>query len=181
MSADDHRPRDSAGKEGVPGAAAIGGGADVVSLLPPPSNARVDGLDARASGLATFVVNQAEVLAPSVQRLEQASSGSVSVPVQILRASRARQARRRQVRRGVGAGVALGALAAAGFVAWTAAPRPPATLSYTVDGAAPPAGGYVRVVTAGTSRSSPSRTGPTSACCRAPALASSTSAGAARG
>jgi hypothetical protein len=128
----------------VPGAAAIGGGADVVSLLPPPSNARVDGLDARASGLATFVVNQAEALAPSVQRLEETSSGSVSVPVQILRASRARQARRRQVRRGVGAGVALGALAAAGFVAWTATPRPPATLSYTVDGAAPPPGGYVR-------------------------------------
>ena len=104
----------------------------------------MDGLDARTSGLAAFVANQAEVLAPSAQRLDQASSGSVSVPVQILRASRARQARRRQVRRGVGAGVALGALAAAGFVAWTASPRPPATLSYTVDGAAPPPGGYVR-------------------------------------
>jgi hypothetical protein len=65
------------------------------------------------------------------------------VPVQILHASRARKARRQQVRRGVGASVALGALAAAGFVAWTASPRP-ATLSYTVDGAAPPAGGYVR-------------------------------------
>jgi ferric-dicitrate binding protein FerR (iron transport regulator) len=144
MSADDHRPRDSSGKEGVPGAAAIGGGADVVSLLPPPSNACLDGLDARASGLAAFVANQADVLAPNAQRLEQPSAGSVSVPVEILRASRARQARRRQVRRGVGAGVALGALAAAGFVAWTAAPRPPATLSYTVDGAAPPPGGYVR-------------------------------------
>ena len=126
------------------GAAAVGGGADVVSLLPAPPNARVDGLDARSSALAAFVVSQADVLTPGAQRLEQTSSGSVSVPVQILRASRARQARRRQVRRGVGAGVALGALAAAGFVAWTAAPRPPATLSYTVDGAAPPPGGYVR-------------------------------------
>jgi ferric-dicitrate binding protein FerR (iron transport regulator) len=132
MSADDHRPRDGSG------------GADVVSLMPAPSNARLDGLDARASSVATFVVSQAEVLAPSAQRLEQTSAGSASVAVQILRASRARQARRRQVRRGVGAGVALGALAAAGFVAWTAAPRPPATLSYTVDGAAPPPGGYVR-------------------------------------
>ena len=66
------------------------------------------------------------------------------VPVQILRASHARRARRQRARRGVGAGVALGALAAAGFVAWTATNRPPAPLSYTVDGAAPPPGGYVR-------------------------------------
>jgi len=104
----------------------------------------VDGLDARASGLAGFVASQLGASAPSPQRLEETTSGSVPGPVQILRASRARQARRRQVRRRVGAGVTLGALAAAGFVAWTAATRPPGTLSYTVDGAAPPPGGYVR-------------------------------------
>jgi TolA-binding protein len=144
MSADDHRQKHSAGNAGVPGAAAIGGRADVVSLLPPPPNARVDGLDARASGLAGFVASQLGASAPSAQRLEATTSRGVPVPVQILRASRARQARRRQVRRGVGAGVALGALAAAGFVAWTAATRLPVTLSYTVDGAAPPPGGYVR-------------------------------------
>jgi ferric-dicitrate binding protein FerR (iron transport regulator) len=141
MSADDHRQRDSASNPGDPGAAAVGGGAQVVSRLPAPPNARVDNLDARAASLAAFIVSQADAPAPSVERIGQVSAGSVPVPVQILRASRARDARRRHVRRGFGAGVAL---AAAGFVAWTAATRPPATLSYTVDGAAPPAGGYVR-------------------------------------
>jgi ferric-dicitrate binding protein FerR (iron transport regulator) len=110
-----------------------------VSVLRPPPNARVDDLGAGAAGLAAFVASQADASAPTVERRERTSDGSV--PVQLLRASRARQARRRQVRRSAGAGVAL---AAAGFVAWTAATRPAATLSYTVDGAAPPAGGYVR-------------------------------------
>ena len=140
MSVDDHRQRNTAGNEGRPGAAAVRGG-DVVSLVPSPPNARVDNLDARASGLAAFVARQADAPAPRVERPEQTSARIVPVPVQILRASRARQARQRQVRRRVGAGVAL---AAAGFVAWTAATRPPATLSYTVDGAAPSADGYVR-------------------------------------
>jgi len=146
MSGDDRGPKDNAGqgqgKDSVPVAATVGGG-DVVSLLRPQPNARVDGLDARAAGLAAFVVSQADVLAPGVQRREDATRGNVPVPVQMLRASQARQARRRQVRRGVGAAVTLGAFAAAGFVAWTAATRAPATLSYTVDGAAPPPGGYV--------------------------------------
>jgi hypothetical protein len=110
----------------------------VVSLLRPPPNARVDNLGTGAAGLAAFVASQADASAPGAQRLERTDG---SVPVQILRASRARQARRRNVRRGAGAGVAL---AAAGFVAWTAATRPPPTLRYTVDGAAPPADGYVR-------------------------------------
>src|SRR5690349_16076841 len=144
MSADDRRQRDSSGRDGVFGAGGVDGGAEVVSLLPAPPNARVDGLDARASGLAAFVVSQADVLAAIVQRREATSSARVPVPVEILRASRARQARRRQVRRRVGFGAALGAFAVAGFVAWTATTRAPATLSYTVDGAAPPPGGYVR-------------------------------------
>jgi len=38
----------------------------------------------------------------------------------------------------------LGALTAVGIVAWTSVSRLPPTLSYTVDGAAPPPGGYVR-------------------------------------
>ena len=139
MSADDRRQKDSSGKEGAPGAAAIGGGA--VTVLPAPPNARAAGLDARASGLAAFVAGETDVLAPGAQRHAHTSSVTVPVPVQILRASRARDARRRQVRRGVGAGVVF---AAAGFVVWTAAIRAPATLSYTVDGAAPPPGGYVR-------------------------------------
>jgi len=146
MSADDRGHKDSAGNEGMPGTVAIAGGAEVVSLLPPPPNVRVDGLDARASGLAAFVVSHVDAAMPRQQQLEQTSPGSipVPVPVQILRASHARRARRQRARRGVSAGVALGALAAAGFVAWTVTTRPPAALSYTVDGAAPPPGGYVR-------------------------------------
>jgi hypothetical protein len=134
MSVDDPGQRNGAGHEGTPRAA--GGGADVMSLVPPPPNARADGLDGRASGLAAFVVSQVDVAAPS----KAAAAGGASVAVQILRATRARQARRRTARRGAGVAVAL---AAAGFVAWTAATRPPATLSYTVDGAAPPPGGIV--------------------------------------
>jgi ferric-dicitrate binding protein FerR (iron transport regulator) len=139
MSGDDREPKDNAGQ----GAAATVAGGDVVSLLRAQPNARVDGLDARAAGLAAFVASRADVLAPNVQRHEDASRGNVPVAVQVLRASQARQARRRQVRRGVGAAATLGAFAAAGFVAWTVATRAPATLSYTVDGAAPPPGGYV--------------------------------------
>jgi len=96
----------------------------------------VDGLDAPAAGLAAFVAS--EVVARATAVVPGARGA------QILFASRAQQARRRRARRTAGAGVALGALAAAGFVAWTAVNRLPPTLSYTVDGAAPPAGGYVR-------------------------------------
>jgi len=64
----------------------------------------------------------------------------------VLREALAREARRQRVRRRAGAGAALGALAAAGLVAWTATSHLPAPsmLSYTVDGAAPPRDGYVR-------------------------------------
>jgi len=144
MSADDRRQKDSTGNEGAPGATAVAEAGDVVRILPSPPNARVDGLDAHASNLAAFVVSHSEALAPDVHGNPEPRPGGVSLPVEILRASRARQTHRRRVRRGVGSAVSLGALAAAGFVVWTAATRPPATLSYTLDGAAPPPGGYVR-------------------------------------
>jgi TolA-binding protein len=109
-----------------------------VSPLPTPPNARVDGLDARAASLAAFLVDEMGSPSPTAQ-----TSGPA---MQILFAARAREARSRRVRRTSGAGVALGALAAAGLVAWTVTSRvpSPAALSYTVDGAAPPRDGYVR-------------------------------------
>ncbi|HVY40813.1 MAG TPA: FecR domain-containing protein [Polyangia bacterium] len=93
-------------------------------------------LDARAASLAAFVAGEVQAPAPREQ-----ADGKVA---QILFAAREREARRRRVRRTFGASAALGACAAAGLVAWTVANRPPAALSYTVDGVAPPADGYVR-------------------------------------
>ncbi|HVT09459.1 MAG TPA: FecR family protein [Polyangia bacterium] len=93
-------------------------------------------LDARAASLAAFVAGEVQAPAPR----EQADGKAV----QILLAARAREARRQRVRRTFGATGALGACAAAGLIAWTVANRPPAALSYTVDGVAPPADGYVR-------------------------------------
>ena len=123
---------DDASGEGAP---REGGGA-YVRRLPAPPNARVDGIDARSAGLASFVASKVEPAAASVPP----SARGVS----ILLASRARDARRRRARRTVGAGVALGALTAIGIVAGTGLNRLPPTLSYTVDGAAPPPGGYVQ-------------------------------------
>ena len=107
-----------------------------MSRLPAPPNARVDGVDARSAGLAALIASEVDAPAASVQTSARA--------VQILIASRAREARLRRARRTVGAGVALGALTAVGIVAWTAASRLPPALSYTVDGAAPSPGGFVR-------------------------------------
>ena len=114
------------------GAPLARGGGAIVSRLPAPPNARADGLDPGAAGLARFVARQAEVCAPA--------SGPAGA---ILLKARTRQARRRRTHRTL-AGAALGVLAVAGFVAWTAVSRLPPTLSYTVDGASPPPGGYVR-------------------------------------
>jgi hypothetical protein len=159
MSTDEHRPRDRANRapqedEGAAREGAVGGGGAVVSLLRAPPNALVDGLDARAAGLAAFVVSAVEAPAASARPTGDGDPGRVHEPspdvhasgraVQILLASRARETRRRQARRMVGAGGALGALAAAGFVAWTVVGHLPPVLSYTVDGAAPSPGGYVR-------------------------------------
>ena len=103
-------------------------------------------LDARAASLAAFIVGEVQAPAPREQASgEQAAREQGNgKAVQILFAARAREARRRRVRRTFGASAALGACAAAGLVAWTVANRPPAALSYTVDGVAPPADGYVR-------------------------------------
>lgn len=130
MSADEFRQRESA-----PATGALGGD---VSRLPDPPNARVDGLDARAASLAAFVVREVE--RPMVPG--QANGRGAH----ILSAARAREVARRRVRRTVGASAALGALAAAGLVAWTLTSRSTslAILSYTVDGAAPSPDGYVR-------------------------------------
>jgi len=109
-----------------------------VSRLPIPPNARVDALDARTASLADFLAREAE----GVERRSRTSGQGARV----LREARAREARRQRVRRRAGASAALGALAAAGLVAWTANRHLPAPsmLSYTVDGAAPPRDGYVR-------------------------------------
>ena len=101
--------------------------------LPAPPNARVDGIDARSAGLAAFVVSQVEAPSAGTQTSARA--------VEILLASRARETRRRRT---VGAGVALGALTAAGLAVGMAVIHLPPTLSYTVDGAAPLPSGYVR-------------------------------------
>lgn len=93
-------------------------------------------LDPRAASLVAFVVGEVQAPAPSAQADGRA--------VEILFAARAREARRRRVRRTIGTGATLGAFAAAGLIAWTVANRVPPTLSYTVDGVAPPADGYVR-------------------------------------
>jgi ferric-dicitrate binding protein FerR (iron transport regulator) len=130
MSGDDFRQQ-----EGVPAVGAIAGDS-AVGRLPVPPNARADGLDARAASLVAFLVDEVQAPAPS-----EPTSGRA---VQILVASRARQAHRRRVRRTLGAGATLGAFAAVGLVAWTMATRQPPTLSYTVDGVAPPVDGYVR-------------------------------------
>src|SRR4051812_32877681 len=101
MSADD-RPWEAA-----PDGGGLGGARAAVSPLPAPPNARVDGLDVRAASLAAFLVEELGPPSPTAQ-----TSGR---GMQILSAARARQARRRRVRRTTGAGVALGALAAAGL------------------------------------------------------------------
>jgi hypothetical protein len=136
MPTDDSQQMEGAPGEAALGESAIGPGGAGVNRLPAPPNARLDGIDARSAGLAAFVVSEVEAPAASVQARAPA--------VQILFASRAREARRRRARRTAGAGVALGALTVAGIVAGTAVSRLPPTLSYTVDGAAPPPGGYVR-------------------------------------
>lgn len=110
-----------------------------VTRLPTPPNARVDGLDARAASFAAFLAREVEM--PS----EAPGTGRA---VQILSGARARNVRHRQVRQT--ASIALGTLAVAGLVVWTMGRHSPlptpsaATLSYTVDGAAPPPDGYVR-------------------------------------
>src|SRR4051794_33850495 len=126
MSVDELRPTERATETGAPG-----GGRVAVRHLPTPPNARADGLDTRAASLATFLADEVETSAPGAR-----ASGRGA---QVLLAARAREARRHRVRRTASAGAALGALAAAGLVAWTTMQRPPSsTLSYTVDGAAPP-------------------------------------------
>lgn len=109
-----------------------------VSQLPSPPNARIDGLDARAASLAAFLVHQVDGLSPGAQASRPA--------VQKVFAARAREARRRSMRRTAGLGVTVGALAAAGLVVWTMTNHPPAPspLSYTVDGAAAPGDGDLR-------------------------------------
>jgi ferric-dicitrate binding protein FerR (iron transport regulator) len=129
MSADDHQQWQGAPSKGV-----IGSDRAVVSRLPAPPNARVDGLDARTAGLAAFVASAVEAQATGVEPGARA--------VETLLASRVQQARRRRTRRTTGIG--LGVLAAGGFVAWTAVSHLPPKLSYTVDGAAPPPDGDVR-------------------------------------
>jgi len=133
MSVDEVRNR-----EGAPEGGAIGSDSVAVSRLPAPPNARVDGLDGRAASLATFLAREAAT--PSARR---PASGRGA---ELLVAARAREARRGRVRRTAGAGAALGALAAAGLVVWTASRQlpSPSMLSYTVDGASPPRDGYVR-------------------------------------
>jgi len=133
MPANEDRPNDGAPAEGAPRESAIGGGGAAVRRLPAPPNARVDGIDARSAGLAAFVVSQVEAPSAGTQTSARA--------VEILLASRARETRRRRT---VGAGVALGALTAAGLAVGMAVIHLPPTLSYTVDGAAPLPSGYVR-------------------------------------
>ncbi len=140
MSANDDRrgggaPTHPARPEDAPGKQATGDWRAVVSRLPAPPNVRIDGLDPRSAGLAAFVAGAVD--APSTPANHSARA------VQLLVASRTRDARRRQARQTIGGSLALGAFAAAALVAWTATRQPP-TLSYTVDGAAPPVGGLVR-------------------------------------
>jgi ferric-dicitrate binding protein FerR (iron transport regulator) len=104
-----------------------------------PSNARADGLDELTAGLATFVAAQAERGA--------AAAGAQTSAVDGIGDGLAARARRQVVRRrfALGASVGFVAVAAvAGLSARRLAERPAAALSYTVDGALPPAGGYVR-------------------------------------
>ena len=61
MPADDDRQSEAAPDEGAPRESAIAGGGAVVSRLPAPPNARVDGLDARSAGLAAFVASEVDV------------------------------------------------------------------------------------------------------------------------
>jgi hypothetical protein len=136
MSVNDGRQREVWPRDDAPTGGPAGGGA-VVSRLPAPPNARADGLDEGAASLAAFLAGAVEAPAASVP----AASGRAA---HILFAARARQARRRRARRTFGTSAALGALAAAGFVAWIAVSRLPPALSYTVDGASPLPGGYVR-------------------------------------
>ena len=136
MPANEGRPNQGVPADGAPRESTIEGGGAAVRRLPAPPNARVDGIDARSAGLAAFVVSEVAAPAAGVQTSARAA--------EILFASRVRETRRRRARRTVGAGVALGALTVAGIVAGTAVTRLPPTLSYTVDGGAPPANGYVR-------------------------------------
>ena len=112
------------------------GDSAIVSRLPVRPNARVDGLDARTANLAAFLAREAKPPSPGARTSEQGA--------QIMFAGRAREVRRRRLRRAVGASSAFGALVAAGLVAWTATHRVPLALSYTVDGTVPPVDGYVR-------------------------------------
>jgi hypothetical protein len=122
--------------EGTPRESAIEGGVAAVRRLPAPPNARADGIDARSAGLAAFVASHVDAPAAGLQTTARAA--------EILFASRVRETRRRRARRTIGAGLALGALTAAGIVAGPAVIHLPPTLSYTLDGRAPPANGYVR-------------------------------------
>jgi ferric-dicitrate binding protein FerR (iron transport regulator)/TolA-binding protein len=131
MSVDKFRQQEG----GVAGGGSAGDNS-VVGRLPAPPNVRTDGLDARAASLVAFLVDEVQAPAPS-----EPASGRAT---QLLFAARAREARRRRVRRTFGAGAALGTFAAAGLVVWTMSARLPPALSYTVDGAAPPVDGYVR-------------------------------------
>jgi len=124
--------------EAAPGKQVTGDWGAVVSRLPAPPNVRVDGLDARSAGLAAFIATAVDAPAPEATQANANGRG-----VRLLAASRARDAHRRRTRQTIGGSLTLGAFAVAGLVAWTATRQPP-TLSYTVDGAAPPLGGYVR-------------------------------------
>ena len=165
MPADDGRQSGRCATKARPGQRAIGGGGAVVRRLPAPPNARVDGLDARAAGLAAFVAQRGRTLrAAGGRRAREA----VADPLRGARpgsapATCAPDGRRRRCVGGVGRG-----------------------RNRRVDGGDPPAapaelhGGWRRAArrTATcarpprTSRSSPSRTEPISTSCRAPALAS---------
>jgi TolA-binding protein len=103
------------------------------------SNARADGLNGLSIGLAMLVANHTE---GDVARPQGASARTVDA----LRAEVASRERRQDRRRrsGLGAGAALLVLLAAGLAARTLRERPATALTYTVDGAAPPRGGYVR-------------------------------------
>ena len=136
MPANEGPQNPGAPPEGAPRKTAIEGEGAAVRRLPAPPNARVDGIDARSAGLAAFVASEVEVPAAGVQTSARAT--------EILFAARVRETRRRRAHRMVGAGVALGALTAAGIVGGMAVIHLPPTLSYTVDGGAPPANGYVR-------------------------------------
>lgn len=123
--------------DGASGRVRVGTDVPVLSRLPAPPNARVDGLDTHAARLAAFVAREIDV--------PDSGAGTKNRGAGILAAARVRGARRRRA----GAGVALGALATVGFVAWTVVSRPAPALSYTIDGAAPSPGGYVHSSGAG--------------------------------